>query len=178
MKNFDIKTIPYDFIRAVKTALVVTVSAISGFFQSERQQAQARTQQLQAQQQEQCIQDFMYRLSNDLFAVLRGRNYYFVRTVTAVADIRLSGFRTVNGRLLYSYELTKTTSQTAAHAVLGQVRRDINSDMERARHYLLSVYGAQAFLMSYPFLYYGLYITGIADTGTAIRIDVTTDCRP
>lgn len=161
--------------KALKSVLMYIVS----IFQLEKEEAQARAQIMQKQQKRMYVQSLMYALTNDLFYVLHGRNYYFIRAITAVADIRSLNYQECeNGQFIYIYELTKTMQNIIASTILIQMKHDINADIAQAQHYLMSVYGEQAFMLTYPFLFHGIKVVGIKDTGTAIRIQIVSNYMP
>lgn len=178
MNEFNIKRLLYVSIKAVKSVFIFIITVLTDFLQSEKESQKAYTQQMQQQQQTNYIQSLMYALANDLFYVLHGRNYYFIRAITAVADIRSLDYQEYNGQFIFTYELTKTTQETVASTILNQVRQDINADIAQAHHNLISVYGEQTFVFTYPFLFHGIKVVGILDTGTAIRIEVVSNYMP
>lgn len=168
-----------DFISVVLGAIKSVWNFLTSYFKSEWAESQARAQYLQQQQEKQYIQSLMYDLAYDLFHVLHNRNYYFVRPLTAVADIRVTSYqKCANNRYVYIYELTKTTIAITAETILQQVKQDTNADIAQARHYLMSVYGTQAFMLTYPYLFHGIKVLGLLDTGTAIRIAVISNYMP
>lgn len=182
MNGFNnIKQILRASIKAVKSVFVFIITVLTDFLQSEKEEAQARAQMMNEQQKQMYVQSLMYALANDLFYVLHTRNYYFIRAITAVADIRILNYQECkNGQFIYiyEYELTKTTQVTVASTILLQVKKDVNSDIAQAHHYLMSVYGEQMFVFTYPFLFHGIKVVGILDTGTAIRIQVVSNYMP
>lgn len=157
----------------------------STYYQTERELQEVRVQQLQQQQQQQLqqrtrqyIKSLMYSLTNDLFVALHGQNYSFIRPLSAPAEIRVCGYSFINGQNVYEFELTKTQTAVVTDVSLKQLRWDFNSDIELAQHHMVSVYGTQDFFMPYPFLYYGMRVVRIKDTGTAIRIGVVSNYAP
>lgn len=173
--NEFIKQILCTIAGAIKAA----VAFIVGYLKSEKEASQARLQQLQQQQQNNYIYSLMYTLAINLYYVLRARNYYFLKPLSASADIRLLTYQEYKkGQFIYIYELTKTTQETVASTILIQMKHDINADIAQAHHYLMSVYGAQAFMLTYPFIYHGITVVGILDTGTAIRIQIVSNYMP
>lgn len=166
-------------IKSVWGFLTSAVSNVMDYYKSEKELQEVRAQQLQQLQEAQYIQSLMYDLAYDLFHVLHNRNYYFVRPLTAVADIRVTSYqKCANNRYVYIYELTKTTIAITAETILKQVKQDTNADIAQARHYLMSVYGTQAFMLTYPYLFHGIKVLGLLDTGTAIRIAVISNYMP
>lgn len=160
-------------IKSVWGFLTSAVSNVMDYYKSEKELQEVRAQQLQQQQAIQNIYCYMYNLSYDLFYVLQGKRYYFLRPITAASSIRAVGWSTSNKQYTYVYELSKTVLQTVPAPILGQVMNDINADIILAQNYLASIYGTQAFAAAYPFLRNGtVKVTGILDTGTAIRISV------
>lgn len=174
----NIKQILCTIAGAAKAATAFIVATLAGYLQSEKESQQAYIQQMQQQQRADYIQSLMYALADNLYYVLKGRNYYFIKPLTASADIRSLNYQKCeNGQFIYIYELTKTTQETVASTILNQVRHDINADIAQARHNLMSVYGEQAFMITYPFLQ-DIQVVGIMDSGTAIRIQVVSNYMP
>ena len=174
----NIKQILCTIAGAAKAATAFIVATLAGNLQSEKESQQAYIQQMQQQQRTAYIQSIMYELANNLYYVLKGRNYYFIKPLTASADIRSLNYQEYNGQFIYIYELTKTTQVTVASTILLQVKKDINADIAQAHHYLMSVYGEHMFMITYPFLFHGISVLGIYDTGTAIRIQVVSNYMP
>ena len=124
--------------------------------------------------QNQVIYNYMSALRLDLFEAMHGHRYGRLSQIEMASDIRISDYKILkDGSIVYLFDLEKTDGGTIARTILDLVRVDMNRDIVSCHKDLCHNYGDIYVSQMFPFLYYGLHIIAIRDTGgTSVTIAV------
>ena len=151
----SLKKIIYQIVSSIKDEITAAQAA------KEQQRAA-----VERAKQDQLAYDYMSALRADLFEALRDHKYGRIAYISAASDIRIHSYKKLNdGSFVYFFNLQKIDCSSIARTILDQVCSNMNRDIASTHQELCREYGDIYVSQMYPFLYKGLYITGIRDTG-------------
>ena len=151
----NIKNVVYQIVSSIKDEITAAQAA------KEQQRAA-----VERAKQDQLAYDYMSALRADLFEALRDHKYGRIAYISAASDIRIDRYKVLaDGSYVYFYRLSKIDDNPIARSILNQISGNINRDIASTHQELCREYGDIYVSQMYPFLYKGLYITGIRDTG-------------
>ena len=151
----NIKNVVYQIISSIKDEITAAQAA------KEQQRAA-----VERAKQNQFIYNYMSGLRMDLFESMRDHKYGRLAYISAASDIRIDRYKVLaDGSYVYFYRLSKIDNNPIARTSQDEIRANINRDIASTHQELCREYGDIYVSQMYPFLYKGLYITGIRDTG-------------
>lgn len=151
----SINKIIYQIVSSIKDEITAAQAA------KEQQRAA-----VERAKQNQFIYNYMLRLRMDLFESMRDHKYGRLAHISVASDIRIHDYQKLNdGTFLYLYRLTKIDNNPIARTIQDEIRANMNRDIASCHQELCREYGDIYVLQMFPFLYHGLYVTGIRDTG-------------
>ena len=120
------------------------------------------------------MQVIMEQVRNELYECLHGGNYHNLNDVTIPSNIRIVGWISAGGTTIIHYSISKnnTASPVLAHAVLQNILSNMNRDIASKASLLLNTFGYEYMRVYYPYLYNGMQIINLRDTGFDVELEV------
>ena len=109
-------------------------------------------------------------LQEDLFFVLKISPYEFLNNLFCSDNINNSGWEVRENETLYYFDIYTSESQNSF--VLEQIRQKLNLKIAQYQQQFIQQYGHEQTKLSYPCIYYGMYILSIKQDGTMIRFEI------
>ena len=155
-----LNTIIYQLLLSIKDEVIAAQAA--------REQQRAVVERTK---QDKLAYDYMSGLRMDLFEAMRDHKYGRLCQIATATDIRILNYKKLNdGSFVYFFNLQKVDCNPISRSILDLISSNINRDIASCYNDLRNNYGDIYVSQMFPFIYKGLYITGMRDTG---GIDVT-----
>ena len=120
------------------------------------------------------MQVIMEQIRNELYECLHSSNYHNLNDVTIPSNIRIVDWICAGGTTVIHYSISKnnTASPVLAHAVLQNILSNMNRDIASKTSLLLNTFGYEYMRVYYPYLYNGMQIINLKDTGFDVELEV------
>lgn len=115
------------------------------------------------------INTMMHQMTIDLYRAFHAHSYSLC-PIKTVESIRLYNWKKQNGFYFYQFAIDKRTPDRIATFQLRQMEKDMNTDICSARHNILYFDGAEYLYYTFPFLYHGIKVTSVQDSGSTYVI--------
>jgi len=120
------------------------------------------------------MNSIVLQVRDELYDCFHSANYHNLNQVVVPANIRTVGWLCLGNSTLIQYSISKNNTSINAlpHAVLQSIQSDMNKDIASTANTLLNMYGYAYMAMYYPYIYKGIYVTKIRDTGLDVEIEI------
>lgn len=116
--------------------------------------------------------DVSQMILEELFLILKNSPYGFLNNMFCSDNIINAGWVVHNNNIVYHYDIY--CSDPPNDCALEQIRQKLNQKIAQYQQQLIRQYGHKQTALSYPCIYYGMYITSIKRNGTMIHIEIVS----
>lgn len=120
----------------------------------------------------------MHQMSIDLYRAFHFHGYN-LSPIEHVESIRLHNWKLQNSIFFYQFTLEKKSDGKISNYLLNKMKNDMNTDIVRARTNTLYSEGEEFLYYTYPFLYHGITVISVEDSGFVdIIVTVSSQLTP
>ena len=111
-------------------------------------------------------------IQEELFLILKNSPYEFLNNMFCSDNINNSGWEIRDNEILYYYDIY--TSEPQNSFALEQIRQKLNLKISQYQRQFIQQFGHEQTSLSYPCIYYGMYISSIRQDGSMIRFEIVS----